>query len=135
MEHEPTATGGRTPAVMTPAELVESAGHQTAGIVRRQAFGGDDRWIGHVRTEPGDWSGWHHHADTDTYFYLVRGGLEFEYGADGSVVRLEAGDFGFMPARVVHHERTPEGEAGEIVLVRIGRGPTVVNVDGPATGE
>lgn len=36
-----------------------------------------------------------------------------------------------MPAGVVHRERTAPGEPGEIVLVRLGSGPAVVNVDEP----
>ena len=36
-----------------------------------------------------------------------------------------------MPASVVHRERTTPGTPGEIVLVRIGPGPVVVNVDDP----
>jgi glucose/arabinose dehydrogenase len=41
------------------------------------------------------------------------------------------GDFAHMPGNLIHRERTPPGEPVEAVVVRIGRGPAVVNVDGP----
>ena len=47
------------PQVLSPAERIEPQTQQTSGIHRQRAFVGDDRWVGFVRTEPGDWSGWH----------------------------------------------------------------------------
>lgn len=119
------------PVAISPSDLAEPPEQQTPAIRRQQAFVGDDRWVGYVRTTPGAWSGWHHHGDTDTYLYVLLGQLEFEYGAEHESLRFGAGDFAHMPANVVHRERTLPGEAAEVVLVRIGRGPTVVNVDGP----
>ncbi len=119
------------PQVVSPAERVAPPALQTPGMRREQAFVADDRWIGLVSTTPGEWSGWHHHGDNDTYLYVLHGRLEFEYGADGTTLPFGPGDFATMPARVIHRERTPPGEGAEVVLVRIGGGPTVVNVDGP----
>jgi mannose-6-phosphate isomerase-like protein (cupin superfamily) len=121
------------PVVISPSDLVEPPEQQTPGIRRQQAFIADDRWIGYIRTTPGTWSGWHHHGETDTYFYVLRGGLEFELEASGEKLSVGPGDFAHMPAGVVHRERTAPGEGGEAILVRIGRGPAVVNVDGPAS--
>ena len=120
------------PLVVPPAGLAELPEQQTPGIRRRQAFVTDDRWVGYVHTQPGDWSGWHHHGDTDTYLYIIRGELEFEYGVEEARLGFGPGDFVHMPRRVIHRERTRPGDTGEAVLVRIGRGPTVVNVPGPA---
>lgn len=110
------------------------SGQQSTGIQREEAFASEDRWIGVARAEPGDWSGWHHHGDHDSYFYVLSGGLEFEYQVDDQHGTIEVGpdDFAFMPSRVVHRERTMPGDTGEVILVRIGHGPTVFNVDGPA---
>ncbi len=112
-------------------DLAEPAGQQTSGMRRRQAFAGDDRWVGLVTTQPGDWSGWHHHGETDTYIYVLTGAVEFEYGEDRRRLAIGPGHFGYMPRGVVHRERNPSSGAGELVLVRIGEGPTVVNVEGP----
>jgi len=124
-------TTDRQPMTVPPSQLAEPPEQQTPPIRRQQAFAADDRWMGDITTTPGNWSGWHHHGETDTYLNVLRGELEFEFGTRGTTLRFGAGDFAHMPARVVHCERTLPGEPGEAVLVRIGRGPTVVNVEGP----
>ncbi len=130
MQTDPMETTLR-PKVVSPAERVSPPGQQTSGMQREQAFAADDRWIGFVFAEPGEWSGWHHHGETDTYFYVLRGGIEFEYGPGGSAVTVNAGDYCHVPAGLVHRERPHPGGRAELVLVRVGTGPTVVNVAGP----
>jgi uncharacterized RmlC-like cupin family protein len=129
-ESRPRADTAR-PIVRSPAELDEPPEQQTPAITRRQAFVDDDRWVGYIKTKPGEWSGWHHHGETDTYIYVLSGGLEFEYGPGHERLSFGSGDFAHMPHGVVHRERTAPGEPGEAVLVRIGRGPAVVNVEEP----
>ena len=131
--HLPAEVG--RPVVRSSAQLDEVPGQQTPGIRRRQAFTGEDRWVGYVETQPGEWSGWHHHGATDTYMFVLAGGLEFEFGPARERLLVERGDFALMPAGVVHRERTTPGGAGEIVLVRLGPGPAVVNVDEPHEPE
>lgn len=131
MPDSPVPAEARRPVVRPSSELQEAPGGQTPGMRRRHAFAGDDRWVGHVETEPGEWSGWHHHGATDTYMYVLEGTLEFEYGTAGETVRVGPGDFAHMPAGVVHRERTTPGEPGQIVLMRFGPGPAVVNVEAP----
>lgn len=129
MGQAPTGRDERRPTAISPSQLVERPEQQTPSLRRRQAFAAEDRWVGYVNSTPGEWSGWHHHGDNDTYFYVLRGELEFEYGIDGQTLRFGSGDFAHMPANLVHRERTRTGEPGEVVLVQIGHGPTVVNVD------
>jgi uncharacterized RmlC-like cupin family protein len=64
---------------------------------------------------------------------VLQGGLEFEYGGDRATIAVGPGDFAHMPGNLIHRERTPPGEPVEAVVVRIGLGPPVVNVDGPST--
>ena len=125
------ATGADRPRAIGEEQLVEPEGQRTPGMRRLQAVAADDRWIGIVRTEAGAWSGWHHHGDHETYFYVMRGTIELEYGSPPRVVRVASREFGHVPARLVHRERTGPGSDGEAVLVRIGSGPPVVNVDDP----
>ncbi len=104
----------------------------TAGIARFEAFADEGRWVGYSTTVPGVMSGWHHHGENDTYFYMVKGTIDIEYGADGQErTSASAGDFVCVPAGAIHREGTPSGEPAEVVVVRIGNGPTVINVDGP----
>ena len=100
---------------------------------REQAFTGDDRWVGYVRSEPGGWSGWHHHGDHDTYFYVLQGNLQLEHGEGHALTDAGAGDFVHVPAGLTHRERSTGDDPAEVVLVRMGRGPTVVNVSAPPT--
>jgi len=88
------------PIAVGPAERTVAAGPATPGMVREQAFAADDRWVGFVRTEPGVWSGWHHHGDTDTYFYVLKGTIELEFGPGGHErLRIDAGDYAYVPPR------------------------------------
>lgn len=119
------------PIVVSAAERILAPGQQTTGMQREQAFAASERWVGFVSSEPGAWSGWHHHGSTDTYFYVIQGGIEFEYGTDGATAAVNAGDFCQVPAGLVHRERPQPGARVELVLVRIGAGPTVVNVADP----
>jgi uncharacterized RmlC-like cupin family protein len=102
----------------------------TPGMTRHEAIVLDDVWSGRARTDPGGVSGWHHHGDHDSVVYVVRGAFVVET-ADG-VVSAGPGDFVHVPAHTVHRESNPTDEVAEVVLVRRGSGPVVVNVDGPA---
>jgi quercetin dioxygenase-like cupin family protein len=104
-------------------------GQPTPGMTRSEAIVLDDLWSGTAVTEPGGLSGWHHHGDHDSIVYVVRGSFEIET-ADG-VVRAGEGDFVHVPAHVVHREGNSSESTAEVVLVRRGTGPVVVNVDGP----
>ncbi len=127
--------GTAMPVAIPRAELAEPPAQQTPSIRRQEAFAAEDRWVGYIATKPGEWSGWHHHGETDTYLYVLAGRLEFEFEPAHQTLSFGKGDFAHMPRGVVHRERTLAGEPGEAVLVRIGRGPTVVNVDEPGRSQ
>ena len=105
----------------------------TPGMDRRQAFHDGDAWVGHVTTAAGVLTGWHTHAGYDTYIYVLRGGVVIEFGPGGKqAVTAEPGDFVHIGRGVVHREGTGAGSTGvEVVLVRVGQGEPVANVDGP----
>lgn len=114
-------------------ELRLSAG-QTPGMTRREAFVEGNAWVGLVTTEPGMASGWHHHAGYDSYIHVLEGHLRMESGAGGSaVVEAGPGDFLHVPREAVQREANAERTEGRLLIVRVGTGPPVVNVDGPAT--
>lgn len=108
----------------------------TSGMVRERAIDDDGIWAGLVRTAPKRPSGWHHHGEYDTYIYVRSGAIRFEFGPEGKqVVEAAPGDFVHVPSGVVHREVNPVADEGSVVLVRVGSGPPVVNVDGPAPAE
>jgi uncharacterized RmlC-like cupin family protein len=116
---------------ITPADRV--AGEPTPGIIREQAVSVDGLWAGLARTEAGMTSGWHHHADYDTAIYVATGALRMESGPGGAVlVDAGPGDFVFVPKGAIHREGNPTDTESQLVVVRAGTGPVVVNVEGPA---
>ncbi len=106
-----------------------SPGQRTPGMTREQAVVVADLWSGRVLTEPGATSGWHHHGEHDTVAYVVRGAFRVETAS--GTVQGDPGDFVHVPAHTVHRESNPTDGTAEVVLVRRGTGPVVVNVDGP----
>ncbi|HEX2884752.1 MAG TPA: cupin domain-containing protein [Candidatus Limnocylindria bacterium] len=108
------------------------AGPLTSGMDRRTLMERPDAWVGVVRTEAGVAGGWHHHADHDSYIFVLEGALTIDFGPGGreSVV-AGPGDFIFNPAGIVHRERTSADGPGRVFVVRVGGGPHIVNVEGP----
>lgn len=108
----------------------------TSGMIREMAIADDAVWAGVVRTAPGRPSGWHHHGDYDTCFYVESGKIRMEFGPGGtSVVDAGPGDFVHVPKRTIHREVNPAEEEGVLILVRVGTGSPVVNVEGPPAGD
>jgi uncharacterized RmlC-like cupin family protein len=119
--------------LIRPADRVE--GERTPGMTREQAVAIEGMWAGLVRTEAHMITGWHHHADYDTSIYVVDGLLKMESGPGGiEVVEAGPGDFLHVPKGAIHREGNPTDQESRVVVVRAGRGPAVINVDGPAAG-
>ena len=115
--------------IVAATELVASV--PTPGMERRELDAGAARIIS-VRTQPGLMSGWHHHGAYTTCGYIVAGRLRLESGPGGSsVVEGGPGDLFLVPPNTVHRESNPSDEEQVVVGFRVGRGDTVVNVDGP----
>jgi uncharacterized RmlC-like cupin family protein len=107
-------------------------GPATAGMTRRTAVLSDDVWMGEVHTDAGAMSGWHHHGEHTTYGYVIAGSVRVEFGSDGSEsLQGGTGDFFVVPPHSVHREGNPGPEEQIVMAVRIGSGPSVINVEGP----
>lgn len=89
----------------------------TTGMVREMAAADNGIWVGRVRTAPGLPSGWHHHGDYETYFYVESGKMRMECGPGGSeVVEAGPGDSGHVPDGVIHREVNPADQEGAVIL-------------------
>jgi quercetin dioxygenase-like cupin family protein len=77
-------------------------------------------------------SRWHVHPGHDAYAYIEQGSVRIEYGpGGGEAVELGPGDFGHVPAGIVHREGNPGDSPNKGIVFRIGDGPVVLDVDGP----
>ena len=125
------------PVVIHPGE--QTAGPTTPGLEIRHRHGPDERWVGWsgwIRNEAGDVSGWHHHADNDTFVYVIRGSITIEFGpGDADSVEARAGDFFLVPSNTVHRETTGSDADLEAIVLRLGGEPEYVSVGGPETGH
>jgi uncharacterized RmlC-like cupin family protein len=116
--------------LVRPAERLP--GQPTPGMHREQALATERLWAGHVTTEAGAVSGWHHHGAYETSIYVLAGTMRMESGPGGAqVLDGEAGDFLYVPPGAIHRESNPSDEASAVVVVRSGEGEPVINVDGP----
>jgi uncharacterized RmlC-like cupin family protein len=117
-----------------PDERVE--GESTSGMIREEAVAIEGMWSGLVRTDAHMTSGWHHHGDYDTSIYVISGALKMESGPNGeTVVEAGPGDFLHVPKRAIHRESNPGNTESQIVVVRAGHGPAVINVAAPASAD
>jgi quercetin dioxygenase-like cupin family protein len=118
------------PRVVGPEDLVRPE-QQTTGMLREEAFATENLWIGVVRAEPEQLTGWHHHGEWDTYAYVLSGALRLESAPAGTETKeARAGDFLFIPKHAVHREGSG-GPGFEAVAIRVGGGPILLNVEGP----
>jgi uncharacterized RmlC-like cupin family protein len=115
------------------ASTAQTPGMTRVAGVAASTAGASGVWMGEVTTEPGFRSGAHHHGDVESAIYVLSGRYRFRWGdrlqhsAEG-----EAGDFIFVPARLVHQEMNlSEDEPLVMILARGGQENVVVNVDIP----
>lgn len=122
---------GLFPEAKGDDQLEEAVG--TPGISRRVAFEEDDEyWFGHVETEAGMASGWHHHGEMTTFGHVLGGELWVEFGPGGKQrIDIKPGEYFRIPAGVVHREGTSADGPGSAVLGRVGGGQPVFPVEGP----
>ena len=125
------------PLVIHPEEGV--LGPKTPGLDRRLFFDPEGRWAGWagwIRNEAGDVSGWHHHPASDTYVYIIRGSLTINYGLGGTEsVVANTGDFFVIPSGTIHRETTSKDSDLEAFVLRVGREPEQIDMDGPDAGS
>jgi quercetin dioxygenase-like cupin family protein len=106
-------------------------------MVRLVAYAEDAYWMGEVTSEPGVVSGWHHHGEHPTYFYVVSGGTLIELGG-GRRFKVRAGEFAHIPAGTIHRESTLGPEQLVAIVIRLGTGPQAIDAadpDAPGDGE
>jgi uncharacterized RmlC-like cupin family protein len=133
--HDPAAASLR---LIRAADL-SGATAQTAGMVRAAAISGDlvgaqSLWMGRTILPAGVSSGDHHHGDSETGIFVVRGSPVFvcRDAGSGELVRLETepGDYVWVPPHARHREENPSPDTEAVVVIaRSTQEAIVVNVD------
>lgn len=125
----------RAVRVVRSGELDANTG-QTPGLQRLEAVsarrtGAAALWMGYAVLPPGGRTGVHHHGDSETAVYVLRGAGRWWVG-DRLDQACEAGtgDFVFIPPGVVHWEENPsDSEPVEMIVARSTQEAIVVNID------
>lgn len=118
--------------VIKPGDLID--GPNTPGQNRKTAVNLETFWVGEAHITALDApSQWHHHKDFDSVMYMMSGKIRVDHGENGEdTFTLEAGDYAYFPRRVIHRCQILEGgDDVRYIGIRVGKGETVVNVDGP----
>lgn len=117
--HERDAGTAQTPG-MTRVAGVSAATCGSSGV-----------WMGQFTNEPGFRSAAHHHGDVESAIYVLSGRLRMRWGDHlQHEAEAAAGDFIFVPARLVHQEINASEREGVVgILARGGQENVVVNVE------
>jgi len=99
---------------------------QTAGMTRVEAISGKTvgsraLWMGETHVSAGAASGDHHHGESETAIYVVRGHPVFVFfdRETGAEKRLETkpGDYVFVPPYAPHREENPDPDNDAVVVI------------------
>ncbi len=90
---------------------------------------GTEAFLARARCAPGTRIRPHWHTE-DTIAYLAEGKAVFRSGEGlGDLHEMNAGDWLFVPAGMVHLEQTPEDSHGDFVYARAGAGGETTYLD------
>jgi uncharacterized RmlC-like cupin family protein len=105
--------------------------------VAASTCGASGVWMGQVTTDAGFRSGAHHHGDVESAIYVLSGRLRMRWGDHlEHAEEAAAGDFLFVPARLVHQEiNASASEPVVMIVARGGQDNVVVNVELPEADE
>jgi uncharacterized RmlC-like cupin family protein len=112
---------------------------QTPGLRRLEAIsarlaGSARIWMGYSTLSPGARTAVHHHGDSETALYVLRGTGRWWIGPGrGTVREAHPGDFVFVPPHVVHwEENASDSEPVEMIVARSTQDAIVVNLGDPS---
>jgi uncharacterized RmlC-like cupin family protein len=121
--------------VVHPEDLDSNTG-QSPGLLRLEAVSGatvGSRWIwmGYSLLAPGLVTGVHHHGESETALFILKGRGRWWIGENLSDPREAGpGDFVFIPPNVVHYEENcSDSEGVQMIVARSTQEAIVVNLD------
>jgi uncharacterized RmlC-like cupin family protein len=98
--------------------------------VSGRTTGSSHIWMGESHMAPATLSAVHHHGESETAIYVVRGHPEFVFFDGDSEQRVvtSPGDYVFVPPFVAHREENPSATEAVVVLARSTQEAIVVNL-------
>lgn len=114
-------------------DTAQTPGMQRLAAISAGTVGSNALWMGQTTVDPSARSGDHHHGNSETAIYVVRGNPSFVFldSETGAERRIDArpGDFVYVPPFVPHREENndPDHEA-VVVLARSTQEAIVVNL-------
>src|SRR5437868_15540857 len=108
-----------------------------AAAITHATAGANRLWAGTVVVQPNVKTAAHHHGELETVLYIVKGRARFRWGEGLEFVdEAGPGDFIYVPPFVPHQEiNARPDEPVEVIVVRSGQEPIVVNLDIPSPEE
>lgn len=134
-----------TPAALS-GDTAQTGGMRRLEAISGRSLGSDRLWMGQTHVAPATASANHHHGDSETGIYVVRGHPEFVFLDDTGEepverrLRTGPGDYIYVPPWVPHREENPDpDEEAVVVIARTTQEAIVVNLPdlrwtGPAEG-
>lgn len=121
-----------------PSAHVSASTSQSSGMRRFEAISGaktgsEKIWMGEAHVDPATCSAPHHHGESETAIYVLRGNPAFVFLEGDEEIRIEAnpGDYVFVPPYVAHREENPSADLeAVVVLARSTQEAIVVNLPG-----
>jgi uncharacterized RmlC-like cupin family protein len=113
------------------ADTAQTGGMRRSEAISAKSTGSLRIWMGQTEIDGDTASANHHHGDSETAIFVLRGRPAFVFIEDGRERRIETapGDYVFIPAFVPHREENPNAEEAVVVIARSGQEAIVVNLE------
>ena len=138
MTTEPDAPGGFHPRLhhvagdALSADTAQTSGMRRYAAISGRTVGARDLWMGQTHVAAATASGNHHHGESETAIFVLRGHPEFVFAEpDGTERRIvtRPGDYIFVPPFVPHREENPDpDDEAVVVIARTTQEAIVVNL-------
>jgi len=119
------------PTAHLAGDTAQSAGMRRLEAISGAMTGAERIWMGESHIEPATRSSNHHHGESETGIYVLRGNPVFVFLQGGAETRIETqpGDYVFVPPFVAHREENPSpSEEAVVILARSTQEAIVVNL-------
>ena len=103
------------------ADTAQSPGMRRFVAISNATVGSERLWMGQTHVRPATRSADHHHGESETAIYVVRGTPEFvfldQHTGEELRLRTEPGDYVFVPPFTPHREENNDPDAEAVVVI------------------